>query len=230
MRKYFLLLAALVLLAIPTHATYVSSGAANFSLTSSTTCVPNTGTLNVGDSEVIGVQSGSATEPIFSISSSHVTSWILDQSNLQGSSYMFMWHGKITSAGTGDSIVVTYTLASGLIGSVCGEYTTNSLNVTNSAPVPTGGSTVSVTTTQATTDLIVMGTSGGGGTSVSSPFTVRQSATYVATVYLVLADENVGSTGTYTATITGSGPGALMDALYFSSSTNSGCDMSNVCN
>jgi hypothetical protein len=207
MRK--LLLLSLILLCVPSSslAAYVNSAVGSTGTATSTTCSPNGGGVTAGDIEVmvawqnVGSWSG--------ISSTRVTTWTQDYNN----SNLSYWHGVATSSG---AETITVTLPSDSVGSVCGEWSTTTLNVTNANAT----TVVSVTTTKAVTDLVLGASSNGSTVTLSAPFTQRQNLTIGASTHLVLGDSQQTSTGTYTSTITATNPHQCLSAFYTPASAN----------
>lgn len=208
--RLFLLLPFILLASAQAQATYVASGKQNFAIAGSTACVPNGGGVTAGNREVIFVQANTSTS--VTIASTRVVTWTLDQSipNVGSTVLIYMWSGVPVSNGA-ETITVSFTSGTALIGSACGEYTSNTVDTGNSSLL----ATVAMTSTQAVEDIVAGGTSGVGGTTLSAPFTQRQVISYLGTDYVAFGDRTTSSTGTYTASFGGGGGhSSLIDGLY----------------
>lgn len=187
----FCLALSLFLFAPKANASYVSSGKSDFAFSGSTTCIPNSGGVTAGNSIVIGVQSNN--NATLSISDSRVSTWTVDQSAVSSVTF-YVWHGVVTSSGS-DTITITKSSGTDLIGAACGEYTSLfSATGAGSGSATTGGIVGK--------DVVAFASSGGGGIVVTSPFTFRQNIDLTGTHYCAFADLNASSTTTYTATFT----------------------------
>src|SRR6266853_110186 len=125
---YILAFVGLLCAPIGARASYVQSGHTNSTSTQSEVCSPNSGSGSVttGNTIVMAVAAnfGFGT---FGISSTRVTTWTLDQ-NI-GSGNVLFYHGTATSSGV-ETITVTNSVGPSGMASVCGEYTTTTLDVT----------------------------------------------------------------------------------------------------
>ncbi len=188
--KKLILFAVLFFFVQAAQAAYVQSGKQNMASAASTACSPNSGTGSVtsGDMEVMYVWKNTATTT--GISSTHVPSWTTDHDTASFSSY----HGLATSSGA-ETITVNIS-GTHLLGSVCGEYSTSSVDQNTTG----GGASTSITTLVAVTDVVTGSSCNGQPTTIASPFTTRQQAQNSGSTWLVLADVHETSTGTYTAT------------------------------
>ena len=208
--RTLLLCFSFLIFILPAQATYVSSGKQNFATAGSTSCVPNAGGVTAGNREVIFVQANTSTS--VTIASTRVVTWTLDQSisNIGGTVLIYMWSGVPISNGA-ETITVSFTSGTALIGSACGEWTSNTVDTGNSSLA----ATVAMTSGQAVEDIVAGGTSGVGGTTLSAPFTQRQVINFSGTDYVAFGDLATSSTGTYTASFGGAGGhSSLIDGLY----------------
>jgi hypothetical protein len=206
MRSYAILFLCLFAIA-PARATYVNSGKSDFATAASTACGPNGSGATVGNMEVMAIQANSATS--VTISSLKVTTWTLDDSATSGGGgHIKIWHGAVTSSGV-DTITVSFTSGTALIGSACAEYTSTAFDTHGS-----GSLQVSVTTNFATEDVVGFATS-GCGISTGSPWTQRQGVISGVTTFAALADVHETSTGTYSTNFSACGANAgVVTTLY----------------
>src|SRR5690349_1995936 len=136
-----ILLALFLFCAVPSaHAAYVQSSKTNFATAASTACT--TGSVTSGNVELMFVQANSNTS--VTISSTQVTTWVQQEAFFTGSTNLYLWTGIVTSSGS-DTVTVSYTSGTGVIGSTCLEYSSTTIVNAHGHNV----TTVSVTTSVA---------------------------------------------------------------------------------
>lgn len=221
LRKLIALSAAFFVLCPVVRASYVSSGNNQFTFQNSTSCVPNAIAVTAGHSEVMGVQVDvTSPSPTLSISSTRVSSWTLDGEIIVGTGgggqTIYMWRGVAASSGA-ETITVTGATGSPVLGSVCGEYTQTVLNATTESTNNNAFNSWSITTTANSADIvgIASATSSGNPCNVTAPWNTRNSSSFLGGIFLILFDQSITSTGTYTAANNTGSPtqGFIMDAL-----------------
>jgi hypothetical protein len=144
------------------------------------------GSVTSGDIEVAGMSAVT----VSSIASTRVSSWILGAST----NHSLFYYGVATSSGA-ETVTITMPGSAG-INLVCGEWNTSILDQLN---LQNPGNTAVITTTHAISDLVCLGAGGaGGGVSMNSPFTTRVTN---GGTNIVLGDQQVTSTGTYSCII-----------------------------
>jgi hypothetical protein len=186
----------LVLCCAPARATYGNSGKQDFATAASTICVPNSGGVTAGDTEVMAVQSNSVTA--VTVASTRVTTWMLDQSDCCNH---YLWHGVVTSSGA-ESITATLASGTAVIGSACAEYTAPFNETSSSGTI----------NASAGSDVVAFASACCAAISTNAPFTQRQTINLGATPFAALADDNAGA-GSYSPTFVNAGTSIIIAYL-----------------
>jgi hypothetical protein len=152
-----------------------------------------------GDREIVASNQNNSV--IIGVTSTRVTSWIF----LGTTNHSTVYSGVATSSGS-ETITMTGT---GSTANLCGEWNTNTLDQFN---VQDPGSTATVTTTHAISDLVCVGAGGaGGGLTLNSPIVTRVTN---GGTNIVLGDQQVTSTGTYSCGNTAVFPYTILANFY----------------
>jgi hypothetical protein len=179
------------------------------SLVTSITCA--TGTVTLGNVEIVGAKSNS--QAFTSISSARVTTW----TNLTNAPGLGYWYGIVTSSGA--ETVTVNLVGSDLVGIGCTEYSTRTTKDASASSSSTGS--LNITTTKANSTLICLvgdGTttafSGGAG------FTLRETAILQTgpNGHLIFGDVDEAATGTY-ACASSSGTSAITVANFYAAAS-----------
>jgi len=191
MIKKFIPILALLFLALPAHATWVQGSSSNIVTATSTVCTP--GTVTAGHRIVMAVDTSNL--GTLTISGGSI-SWISVFDETSGATQLQLWEGAAVSSA---SLSITVSLSSAAVGSVCGEFTSTTLDQGGSgtghyvAGPSTTATTPAITTLFATEDIVAVANYSMGYAATTSPFTFREGATSGGTTYLALASESVTS-------------------------------------
>lgn len=207
------ILAVTLLCAFAVFAAYVQSGKSDFASAGSTVCSP--GSVTAGHGIVMAVQANSTTS--VTIGSTRVSSWTLvgPESQAAGTVMTYLWYGFANTSGA-ETITVSFTSGSALIGSGCAEVTSTAFDASGHTS-GSGSLILGITTTQAPDDVVIFATSGAG--SAGSGVTDRQAILSGGTTFAALGTGTFVSTGLNNTSTTASGTSTALGVAFYTLST-----------